>query len=175
MDTLTCIVRTVEEQSRLALQLIENMHRKDLSPVEEAHGLRRLMEEFNLTQREMARQVGKSVASVNQTLRLLDLDPALLATVQTSESVSKSVLLEVAKEPDSQRQRELWEQAQQGELTVRKARAAKSRSNDSKALAATISLPDARVAVRVLGGDLTNERITEILRAAITKVTGEQG
>ena len=171
LDKVICIVRTVEEQSRLALQLIENMHRKDLSPVEEAQGMRRLMEEFNLTQRDLAQRVGKSLGAVNQTLRILDLDPELLAGVQTSEPMSKSVLLEIAKEADPQRQRELWEQAQAGRLTVREARTSKPRGSVSKAHTVTIALPAATVVVRFASGEPTSEQVAEVLRGAVAKVT----
>ena len=47
--------------------------------MEEARAFKRLMDEFNLTQRDLARRVGKSLATVNQTLRILDLNDALLA------------------------------------------------------------------------------------------------
>jgi len=170
-ETVTCIVRSVEEQSRLALQLIENMHRKDLSPVEEARGMRRLMEEFNLSQRDLAQRVGKSVGAVNQTLRILDLDPAILADLQTSEHASKSVLLEIAKEADPLKQRDLAAQAQAGHLTVREARASKPKDGPAKPGPVTIKLPDATVVVRFTRGEPTPERAAEVLRAAIAEVT----
>ena len=46
LTVIPCIVRTVEEHNRLAFQLIENLHRKDLNPLEEAKSYRRLMDEF---------------------------------------------------------------------------------------------------------------------------------
>ena len=170
-ETVICIVRTVEEQNRLALQLIENMHRKDLSPVEEAQGLRRLMEEFNLTQRELAQRVGKSVGAVNQMLRILDLEPTLLADLQTSEHASKSVLLEIAKESDPQKQRDLAAQAQAGELTVREARARKPKTSSPSTPPVTIRLADATVVVRFVTGESTPERMLVALRAALTEVS----
>ena len=170
LETAPCIVRTVEEQSRLALQLIENMHRRDLSPVEEAHGLRRLMEEFNLSQRDLAQRVGKSVGDVNQTLRILDLDPAILADVQTSEHTSKSLLLEIAKEADPVKQRDLFQQAQAGQLTVRAARASKKSEGKAKVPSITIPLPDATVVVRFADGESTRERAGEALRAAASQL-----
>lgn len=169
-ESVTCLVRTVEEQSRLALQLIENMHRKDLSPLEEAHGLRRLMEEFGLSQRDLAQRIGKSTGSVNQILRILDLDPDLLNAVQTSERVSKSVLLEIAKQTDPARQGELLEQAKAGRLTVREARAKKPRSSVSKVNSVTIVLPDCSVVVRFAVSEATPERTVEALRAAAVKL-----
>ena len=171
-ESVTCLVRTVEEQSRLALQLIENMHRKDLSPLEEAQGLRRLMEEFGLSQRDLAQRIGRSTGSVNQILRILDLDPDLLNAVQTSEPVSKSVLLEIAKQTDPARQGELLEQAKAGQLTVREARAKKPRSSVPKVNSVTISLPDCSVVVRFARGEATPDRTVGALRTAAVTLAG---
>jgi ParB family chromosome partitioning protein len=121
------IVRTVEDQQRLTLQIIENLHRKDLDPLEEARSYRRLMEEFSLGQRDIAAKLGKSLAQVNETLRILDLPEAILRDVRTSEhGVSKSVLLEIAKGADARDQAALWRRAQAGKLTVKEAREAKT-------------------------------------------------
>lgn len=165
-----CIVRTVAEHARLAVQIIENIHRKELHPVEEARALKRLMDEFNLTQRDMAGRVGKSVATINQTLRILDLQPDLLADVQTSEQATKSVLLEIAKEPDAGRQEALWRQAQTGELTVQRARLAKQGGALKKAKKArsVIELPEATVAVKFRSGEPTADRVCEALELALS-------
>ena len=71
--TVPALVRTSTEHQRLELQLVENLHRKDLSPLEEATSYQRLMAEFGLTQEDVAHRVGKSLTAINQTLRLLDL------------------------------------------------------------------------------------------------------
>ena len=92
---------------RLALQLIENLHRQDLHPLEEARAFQRLMHEFNLTQRDLAQRLGQSLRSINETMRPLQLAAAVLANVRTSEQISKSVLLGIAKEPDAASQRAL--------------------------------------------------------------------
>jgi ParB family chromosome partitioning protein len=125
LATVPTIVRTVEDHQRLALQIIENLHRKDLNPLEEAQSYQRLIEEFGLTQDQVAQQVGKSKAAINQTLRILDLPANVKEDVQTSEHISKSVLLEIVKQPTQEQQVALWGQAKRGELTVKKARAQK--------------------------------------------------
>jgi ParB family chromosome partitioning protein len=170
LQTVPCIVRTVAEQSRLTLQLIENLQRKDLHPVEEARAFKRLMDEFNLTQRELAQRLGKSLAAVNQTLRILDLNSEVLADVQTSEHANKSVLLEIAKEADSMRQLELWQQAQAGQLTVRGARNGKSDvlSRKSRKAACTIELTDAKVVIRFSSGEATPDRVCQALEFALS-------
>ncbi|WP_191601692.1 ParB/RepB/Spo0J family partition protein [Marinomonas algicola] len=67
------IVRHVEDSDAIVLALIENIQREDLNPVEEAIALQRLVEEFHLTQQEVADTVGKSRSSVANLLRLLTL------------------------------------------------------------------------------------------------------
>ncbi len=68
----------VEEQSRLAPQIIENIHRKAVDPVEEARALRRLIDEFNLSQGEVGKRIGRSKSAVNQSLRALTLPADIL-------------------------------------------------------------------------------------------------
>lgn len=169
LETLPCIARTVADHSRLALQLIENLHRKDLNPLEEARGFKRLMEEFNLSQRDLAQRLGKSVAAVNQTLRILDLNAEILGNVQTSEHATKSLLLEIAKEPDRGRRLAMWEKAQRGELTVRAARSA-TRGRDPSATAHLVwrlELAGARVEIRFHEGEPTPERARGVLEQAL--------
>ncbi|NLQ17159.1 ParB/RepB/Spo0J family partition protein [Marinomonas sp. M1K-6] len=69
------IVRHVEDADAVVLALIENIQREDLNPVEEALALQRLVEDFHLTQQEVADTVGKSRSSVANLLRLLGLTP----------------------------------------------------------------------------------------------------
>ena len=121
-DQIQAIIRSLEEQSRLEVQLIENLHRKDLNPFEEATVYRRLMDEFGLTQEQMAKRVGRSQATINEVLLLLQLPSSLRSEYRTSDKVSKSVLIEIAKQPDQEKQAELWERAKTGGLTVREAR-----------------------------------------------------
>jgi ParB family chromosome partitioning protein len=68
------VVRDVDEQSALAIALIENIQRDDLNPLEEADALQRLLTEFELTHQQVADAVGKSRTTVTNLLRLLELD-----------------------------------------------------------------------------------------------------
>jgi len=172
MEAIPCIVRTVAEQSRLALQIIENLHRKDLHPVEEARSMRRLMEEFNLSQRELAQRVGKSLGAVNQILRILDLDAEVLSAVERNPGLNnKSLLLEIAKQSDPALQKTLLDRAQAGELTVREARKASSGRPAPKSEVCTIRLPDSTVQVRFQSGEATRERVAIALGLAIERQT----
>jgi ParB family transcriptional regulator, chromosome partitioning protein len=70
---IPAIVRNIPDQSALALALIENIQREDLNPLEEAHGLQRLIEEFGLTHDAAAKAVGRSRSAVTNMLRLTSL------------------------------------------------------------------------------------------------------
>jgi len=68
------VVREVDEQTAIAIALIENIQRDDLSPLEEASALQRLLGEFGLTHMQIAEAVGKSRTTVTNLLRLLELN-----------------------------------------------------------------------------------------------------
>ncbi len=67
------LVRELDDQSALAIALIENLQREDLNPIEQASSLFKLVQEFELTHQEIAEAVGRSRSSVSNLLRLLDL------------------------------------------------------------------------------------------------------
>lgn len=67
------LVRDIPDEATLAVALIENIQRENLNPVEEAVGLKRLMDEFELTHEEMAKSIGRSRTAVTNLLRLLSL------------------------------------------------------------------------------------------------------
>jgi ParB family chromosome partitioning protein len=77
LDRVPAVVREMSNAEMLEVALIENLQREDLNPVEEAEVYRRLVEEFGLTQEEIASRVGKDRASVANTLRLLKLPPRI--------------------------------------------------------------------------------------------------
>jgi ParB family chromosome partitioning protein len=78
------IVRKASDQEVLELALIENLQREDLNPIEEATAYSRLSREFKLTQEEISRRVGKSRASIANSMRLLDLDADVQGMVRQS-------------------------------------------------------------------------------------------
>jgi ParB family transcriptional regulator, chromosome partitioning protein len=73
LDELPALVREVPEQSVLAMALIENIQRQELTALEEAHAIKRLIDEFDLTHAKAAEAVGRSRAAVSNLLRLLDM------------------------------------------------------------------------------------------------------
>ena len=82
LDEIPAIVRDWDEQKRLEAALIENLQRDDLNPVEEAMGVRRLMDEAGLTQEKAAERLGKSRPAIANLLRLLTLPESVLALLK---------------------------------------------------------------------------------------------
>lgn len=75
LDVIPAIIKPVSDESAIAMSLIENIQRENLNPIEEAMALKRLQEEFELTQQEVADAVGRSRASVTNLMRLISLNP----------------------------------------------------------------------------------------------------
>jgi ParB family transcriptional regulator, chromosome partitioning protein len=73
LDTIPAIIKPVGDEAAIAMSLIENIQRENLNPIEEAMALKRLQDEFELTQQEVADAVGKSRATVANLLRLIGL------------------------------------------------------------------------------------------------------
>ncbi|MEW6096639.1 MAG: ParB/RepB/Spo0J family partition protein [bacterium] len=73
LDRIPAIVKDVVDSEALEIALIENIQRQDLNPMEEAEAYQKLIKEFNLTQENLAKEVGKDRTSIANTLRLLKL------------------------------------------------------------------------------------------------------
>jgi ParB family chromosome partitioning protein len=75
--TIPALVRTADDVASMTQALVENLHREDLNPMEEAAAYQQLIEDFGLTHEEVASRVGRTRASVSNTLRLFQLPPGL--------------------------------------------------------------------------------------------------
>ena len=73
LDKIPAIIKPVGDEAAIAMSLIENIQRENLNPIEEAMALKRLQDEFELTQQEVADAVGKSRATVTNLIRLIGL------------------------------------------------------------------------------------------------------
>jgi ParB family chromosome partitioning protein len=77
LEEMPVIVRAVEDMTSLEQAVVENLHRQDLNPLEEAAAYQQLIEDFGLTQDNLAVRVGRSRSAVTNTLRLLQLAPPI--------------------------------------------------------------------------------------------------
>ncbi|MEI3387077.1 MAG: ParB/RepB/Spo0J family partition protein [Clostridia bacterium] len=78
LTEIPCIVRDNDERKNREIALIENIQREDLNPIEKARGFKQLLDEYELTQQELADMVGISRSALANTVRLLNLNPRIM-------------------------------------------------------------------------------------------------
>ena len=79
------VVREYDDRQIKEISLIENLQREDLNPIEAANAMKQLMDEYHLTQEELAERIGKSRPAVTNTLRLLSLSPEVISLVSAGK------------------------------------------------------------------------------------------
>ncbi len=114
------LVRNLDERDMLEIALIENLQREDLNPIEEAVAYRRLMDEFELTQEELARRVSKSRPAIANTVRLLALPQRIQQAIINGE-LSAGQARPLLSLQDGGKQEALAAQIISGKLTAREA------------------------------------------------------
>jgi ParB family transcriptional regulator, chromosome partitioning protein len=118
LPMIPALVRDVGDVHALEQALVENLHRQDLNALEEAAAYQQLIEDFRLTQEEVAQRVGKSRSAVANALRLFQLPPSvqrMLADSRLSAGHARALLTT----PDRARQEQLAEQIVREGLSVR--------------------------------------------------------
>jgi ParB family chromosome partitioning protein len=118
LTTIPAVVRLTDDVSSVEQALVENLHRQDLTALEEAAAYQQLLDEFELTHDQIATRVGKSRSAITNSLRLLGLPPAvqhLLADGQLSAGHARALL----GTPDRTRQEQLAREAASGGWSVR--------------------------------------------------------
>jgi ParB family transcriptional regulator, chromosome partitioning protein len=131
LEEVPAIIRTVEEHKRLEVQLVENLQREELKPLEESNAYKALIDQYAYTQEELGKKVGKSPYYISRSLSLLNLPDVIKNELAMSQDISKSLLNEILNAPNENNQIALWEQAKTGNLTVAKARKAKNPKNNN--------------------------------------------
>lgn len=115
---IPCIVRELTDEENMLLAIIENMQREDLNPIEEAEGIRQMIDTYGLTQEEVSKSVGKSRPYIANSLRLLRLPETVRKYVEDG-SLSTGHAKAIAAVSDEKKQIELAEVAIRDGLSVR--------------------------------------------------------
>lgn len=103
LEKVPAIVKDITDHESSRIAIIENIQRKDLNPVEEAMSYRHLLDSQDLTQKELAEEIGKSRQYIGNTIRLLNLDPRVLKLLEEEEiSVSHGKKLLSIKDGEKQ-------------------------------------------------------------------------
>jgi ParB family chromosome partitioning protein len=126
-----CIEKIADDAETLELALIENLQRKDLTPFEEADGLQRLAEHFDYTHDDIARKIAKARSSVTETMSLRVIPEALRKLCIESGIVSKSLLLQIARQPNERKMVEAIQRIGQAGLTRDEARRERQEEKNS--------------------------------------------
>ncbi len=113
-----CIIQAVGDQEILELALIENIQRDDLSPIEEASAYKMMIDEFSLTQEEIAQKVGKSRVAVANILRLLQL-PLSIQELVTEAKLAMGHARALIPLPEESLQEQLAREIMKSDLSVR--------------------------------------------------------
>ncbi len=109
LDEIPVIIREDDDRRNQEISLIENIQREDLNPIEKARGIRKLMDEYQLTQAKVAEILGKSRSSIANTVRILNLDERVLKLAlegKLTEGHCKSLMS--VEDPDRQYQMALY-------------------------------------------------------------------
>jgi len=120
LKTIPVVVKDLSSREVMEIALIENLQREDLNPIEEAEAYQKLMEEYNLTQEEVAKVVGKSRAAIANSVRLLGLTKEIKEMLSDGRLTSghARTLVTIA---DAEKQNELARQIVEKNLNVREA------------------------------------------------------
>lgn len=161
LEKVPAILRNANQQQKLELALIENIQRQQLNPLEEAYAYARLIEEFNLTQEEVAKQVGKSRPVVANTIRLLSLPELIQKSLITGEiNMSKARALLSLK--DEKEQIELFHSFKGEKISVREMESAIEKKGQISRKGSVRRDPNLRVQEELLEDSLgTKVRITK--------------
>jgi ParB family chromosome partitioning protein len=155
LATIPAVVREVTDDAALGIGLIENIQREDLNAIEEARGVKRLVDEFKLTHEDAARAIGRSRSAVTNLMRLLELADAVQEMVLDGrlDMGHARALLALSKS----RQVELAERIAAGGLSVR----------DAERLAQEAQAPEGRARKAAGRVDADTRRLVDDLSAAL--------
>jgi ParB family chromosome partitioning protein len=135
------VVREVSDEQALELTLVENIQREDLNPIEQARAFERLMDQFHLTQDEVASRTGKERATVANSVRLLSLEEPLLLLIEEGKITAGHGRALLAVEDRALRS-DLALKASRGKLTVRQLERLGTRRGRSRAAQAEVDAHD---------------------------------
>jgi ParB family chromosome partitioning protein len=125
LHELPCIEKIADDAETLEIALIENLQRKDLTPFEEADGLQRLADHFAYTHDDISKKIGRARSSVTESMSLRVIPEEVRRACVENGIVSKSLLLQVARQPNEKKMHEMVHRIATGGLTRDEARRAR--------------------------------------------------
>jgi len=170
-----CIEKDVNDVETLEIALIENLQRKDLTPFEEADGMQALADRFGLVHEEIARKLGKGRSSVTEILSLRAIPDTIKALCIEKGVLSKSQLLQVARQESDARMTDLVQRFALGMLSREEARA--ERNPDKKPANASFKYvspaKDFKLTLQFRKRNVPREEVVQALRQILEALENE--
>jgi len=170
---LPCIEKDADEVETLELALIENLQRKDLTPFEEADGVAALGDRFAMTHEDIARRLGKSRSSITESLSLRSIPDEVKALCIEKGVLSKSNLLQVARQPSEAKMRDLIRRFSQGTVTREQAREERNPARASRLFKFAAPNKAFTLVMKFRKGAAQREEVIRALREVLTKLESE--
>jgi ParB family chromosome partitioning protein len=175
LKEVPCIERDADDGETLELALIENIQRKDLTPFEEADGVQALGDRFGLTHEQISRKLGRSRSSVTELLTLRIIPDDIKAACIESGVLSKSQLLQVARQPTEAKMREIVRRFAEGTLNRDQAR--QERNPNSKPRNGSFRYvpptKEFKLVLQFSKGNAKREQVIEALRRVLQELENE--
>jgi ParB family transcriptional regulator, chromosome partitioning protein len=173
---LPCIEKEVSESETLEIALIENLQRKDLTPFEEADGLQALADRFALTHEEIAQRISKGRSSITESLTLRSIPDEIKALCIENNVLSKSQLLEVARQPTDAKMKDLIRRFALGMVNREQARAERNPGGNAAGAAFRFVPPtkDFKLVLRFRRKNVDREDIIQALRRIIESLESSE-
>ena len=170
-----CIEKDVDDAETLEIALIENLQRKDLTPFEEAEGVQALGDRFGLTHEDIARKIAKSRSSITEVLSLRTIPDQVKAQCIEAGVLSKSQLLQVARQPDEARMRDLVKRFALGLVNREQARAERHPDKNPRAAMFRYVPPakEFKLVLQFRKGKVERQEIVAALRRVIETLETE--
>jgi len=174
---LPCIEKDVNDAETLEIALIENLQRKDLTPFEEADGMQALIDQFGLVHEEIARKLGKARSSVSEVLSLRSIPESIKALCIEKGVISKSSLLEIARQESEARMRDLVHRFALGMINREQAR--QERQPDKKPQTASFRFvspaQDFKLTLQFRRRNIERQDVIAALRRILQTLEAETG
>src|SRR5512146_1000005 len=122
ISELPCVIRDSSDAETMEIALIENLQRKDLTPFEEADGLKTLADKYRYTHEDMAEKLGKSRSTITESLSLAGMPEPVRQLCRLADIQSKSLLLQIVRQGDPEKMATLVERLRQDGATREAAR-----------------------------------------------------
>jgi len=174
-----CIVRACSDSEVMELALIENLQRKDLSPFEEAEGLRALAEQHGLTHEQMAARLGRSRTSITESISIAGIPDEVRELCRLADISSKSILLQILRQRDVSEMTALIAKLQRDGKTRQAARKIVKKESEKKGRGrpknySFVFKPKDKVftlALQFRKGEVERDEIIAALKAVIEELT----